>query len=68
MIRHDKDLYQHNQDFMEGKKSCFIAHVWLESGNSKDKNCRDVWSYHWEDLVWNRPFFFYKVHHDQKIV
>ena len=52
MIRHDKDLYQHNQDFMEGNKSfCSLLMFWLENGNSKDKNYRAFWSYHWEDLV-----------------
>ena len=27
MIRHDKDLYKHNQNFMDGNKGFFIAHL-----------------------------------------
>ena len=41
MIRHDKDLYKHNQNFMDGNKGFSIAHVWLKSGNAKEKTCRD---------------------------
>ena len=69
MIGHDKDLYQHNQDFMEGKQEFFHCSclAWKWSFLSS-KNCGDFWSCLWEDLVLNHPFFFYKFHHDQKIV
>ena len=59
MIRHDKGLYKHNQDFMEGNQGFFhcscLAQKWK---CQRTQNAEIFWSYHWEGLVLNPPFFF----------